>query len=228
MVYNRIQVAFGALRKIRGPSLQWQYNEKQYLVIKGLDLPEYYAVDFCNEGDADTITMTPTENGVEIPDQFLLTGKPLVAYVVVVDGESINTIGQITFPVNVRGRRTDISPEPAEQQQIDALIDTLNHAVDEAEDSMEEAGRHAEDAESNATLSESWAVCGTGTRLGEDTNNAKYYSDLSAQSAEESGYAWFDVHDDDGIMYVYISDNLSEDVSFEVNENTGVLEVTYN
>lgn len=139
MNYKITTVAFGAMRKIRGPSLQWQYNEKQYLVIKGLDLPEYYAVDFCNEGDADTITMTLTENGVEIPDQFLLTGKPLVAYVVVVDGESVNTIGQITFPVNVRGRRTDISPEPAEQQQIDSLIGALNDGVSRAETAAEAA-----------------------------------------------------------------------------------------
>ena len=129
MTYNKIQVAFGALKKITGPSLQWQYNEKQILVITGLDLPEYYAVDFCNEGDADTITMTASAAGVEIPDQFLLTGKRLIAYIVVVDGEAVNTIGQITFPVNVRGRRTDISPEPAEQQQIDELVNLLNNAA---------------------------------------------------------------------------------------------------
>lgn len=48
MVYNKIHVAFGALKKITGPSLERQYNEKQILVITGLDLPEYYAVDFCN------------------------------------------------------------------------------------------------------------------------------------------------------------------------------------
>ena len=45
--------------------------------------------------------------------------------------------------------------------------------------------------------------------------------------AEESGYAWFDVNDADGKMYVYISDNLSEDVHFAVNEAAGILEVTY-
>lgn len=128
MVYNKIQVAFGALKKITGPSLEWQYNEKQILVITGLDLPEYYAVDFCNEGDADTITMTASAAGVEIPDQFLLTGKRLIAYIVVVDGEAVNTIGQITFPVNPRGARTDISPEQKEQQQIDQLIATMNEA----------------------------------------------------------------------------------------------------
>lgn len=35
----------------------------------------------------------------------------------------------------------------------------------------------ATSADSDATLAESWAVGGTGTRAGEDTNNAKYWSD---------------------------------------------------
>ena len=228
MVYNRIQVAFGALKKINGPPLQWQYNEKQILVISGLDLPEYYAVDFCNEGDTDTITMTASASGVEIPDQFLLTGKRLLAYIVVIDGESVNTVGQITFPVNVRGRRTDISPKPAEQQQIDSLIGALNSAVEEAGNAAEEADGYAQEAENSAILSESWAVGGTGTRPGEDNDNAKHYAELAAQGAEESGYAWFDVDDSDGHMYIYISDNLSEDVSFALDESTGHLMITYN
>lgn len=307
MNYKYITVAFGALKKITGPPLQWQYNEKQYLIIKGLDLPEVYAVDFMNQGDAKTITMTPTAEGVLIPDQFLLDARPLIAYIVVIDGESVNTIAQITFPVNPRGARTDMSPEPAEQQQIDQLIATMNEAVADSQASAEESGRqagiseeHAQDSEAwavgqrggvdvestdetyrnnakyyageadriskgNAELAESWAIGGTGKRQGEDTNNAKYfseeserlgqekaklaeswavggtgirpgedrnnakyYSELAAQHAEESGYAWFDINDDNGHMYVYISDNLSEDVSFAINESTGHLEVTYN
>ena len=128
-----ITVSFNALRKITGPALQWQYNETQYLIIKGLNLPEVYAVDFMNQGDTETITMVPTSEGVLIPDQYLQDGRPLIAYIVVVDGESVNTIAQITFPVNVRGRRTDISPEPVEQQQIDSLIGALSSGVTRAE-----------------------------------------------------------------------------------------------
>lgn len=300
MTYKTTTVAFGAVRKITGPALQWQYNEKQFLVINGLDLPDFYEVDFCNKGDTETITMTNTENGIEIPDQYLLDGRPLIAYIVVVDGESVNTIGEITFPVNKRAERTDMSPEPAEQQQIDALIDTLNTAVGNAEASAEESEGHALDAEAwavgerggepvedgdetyqnnakyyaeeadrisgeNATLAESWAVGGTGKRQGEDTDNSKYYAEeserigqekatlaeswavggtgtrpgedndnakhwaeLAAQHADESGYAWFDVNDEDGHMYIYISDNLSEDVDFAINEETGHLMITYN
>lgn len=42
------------------------------------------------------------------------------------------------------------------------------------------------DAENAATLAESWAVGGTGTRTGEDTNNAKYWADQAAASAGQS------------------------------------------
>ena len=181
MKYKYITVSFGALRKITGPSIQWQYNEKQYLIIKGLDLPDVYAVDFMNQGDTDTITMTPTSEGVLIPDQFLLDGRPLIAYVVVIDGESVNTIAQITFPVNVRGKRTDMSPEQKEQQQIDQLIETMNETVAKAAGSAEESERQAGISEDHAQDSEAWAVGQRGGADVEDTdetyqNNAKYYA----------------------------------------------------
>ena len=37
----------------------------------------------------------------------------------------------------------------------------------------------------SATLSESWAIGGTGTREGEDTQNSKYYSDLAEETVAE-------------------------------------------
>lgn len=138
MTYNKTTVSFGALRTITGPAIQWQYNVKQTLFIRGLDLPENYLVDFCNEGDATTISMPASlTDGVEIPDQFLQNGKRLIALIVVVDGESVNTIAQATFPVNGRGARTDIEPEPAEQQQIDSLVDRMNEATEAVEQAAE-------------------------------------------------------------------------------------------
>lgn len=38
----------------------------------------------------------------------------------------------------------------------------------------------------NALLSESWAKGGTGVRVGEDTNNSKYYSDVSKSASEHA------------------------------------------
>lgn len=272
MIFNRINVSFGALKKTVGPSINYRYDTKQILIINGLDLPEYYEVDFCNEGDTTTITMVGTSEGVQIPDDFLQTGRKVKAYLVLhgVEEGAVETRYEITLPVNPRPARSDIQPTPAEQLQIDTLVAAMNQAVTDSEESADESERqaeiskgHAQDAEAwavgerdgvpvddedetyqnnaryyageadrisrgNATLAESWAVGGTGTRPGEDKDNAKHWAEVAQQGAEESGYAWFDVDDEDGHMYIYISDNLSDDVSFAVNENTGHLVITYN
>lgn len=48
------------------------------------------------------------------------------------------------------------------------------------------AEESASNAEKSSVLSESWAVGGTGTRDGEDTNNSKHYSDVSFSYKEEA------------------------------------------
>lgn len=48
------------------------------------------------------------------------------------------------------------------------------------------APNYAQNAKNSATLAESWAIGGTGTRSGEDTNNAMYYAQQAALSA--NGY----------------------------------------
>lgn len=61
-------------------------------------------------------------------------------------------------------------------------------AADDAEyahDKAAEAANSAQSAHDDAVLSESWAVGGTGTRSGEDTNNSYYWSLQSAASASE-------------------------------------------
>lgn len=207
MNYKYITVSFGALRKITGPALQWQYNEKQYLIIKGLNLPEVYAVDFMNQGDTETITMVPTSEGVLIPDQFLQDGRPLIAYIVMVDGESVNTIAQITFPVNTRGKRTDMSPTPKEQQQIDQLIDAMNEAVENSADSAEESERQAGISGEYATDSEAWAVGqrdGTDVDVSDETyhNNSKFWSQMAQEAAGKDGWVHFYIDEEDVLHYV--------------------------
>lgn len=49
-----------------------------------------------------------------------------------------------------------------------------------------EAAQSAEAAENSATLSESWAVGGTGTREGEDTDNSKYYAGEAERFRDEA------------------------------------------
>lgn len=62
-----------------------------------------------------------------------------------------------------------------------------------------ESAQHAEDA---AILSESWAVGETGTRPGEDTDNAKYYAQLAEQQAAEGGWIRFYIDERGYLHYV--------------------------
>lgn len=56
--------------------------------------------------------------------------------------------------------------------------------------SAQSAGASAQSAQASSKLSESWAVGGTGTRTGEDTNNAKYWA-MAAQGAAGGGVSSF-------------------------------------
>lgn len=67
---------------------------------------------------------------------------------------------------------------------------TAESAKSAAAGSAQSAGASAQSAQASGKLSESWAVGGTGTRTGEDTNNARYWSE-QAQNAAGSGVSSF-------------------------------------
>ena len=116
--------------RVMAPALRWEYDLAQYLKIEGLQLPEYYQVDFCNVGDEETITMVGTADGVLIPDQLIQTGLPIAAYLYLQTGtESWNTEIMILISVMGRPERTDIEPTPEEQSTIDSLLAAMNEAV---------------------------------------------------------------------------------------------------
>ena len=147
MTYNIINVSFGALRKITGPFISYQYDVQQILVINGLNLPEYYEVDFCNEGDTYTETIVGTAAGVAIPNKFLRTGKKVKAYLVLVGDGDVQTRYEITLPVSVRPQRQDIDPTDDQQLQIDSLVAALNSGVSRAEDAASVLENASADAE---------------------------------------------------------------------------------
>lgn len=62
---------------------------------------------------------------------------------------------------------------------------------DQAQSSATAAAASASEAGVKSTLSESWAVGGTGIRQGEDTNNSKYFAQQSANSAA-TAQGWSD------------------------------------
>ena len=69
---------------------------------------------------------------------------------------------------------------------IEVDYEALHRAVETAEGNAGSAAQSAGDAAGSAKLAKSWAVGGTGARSGEDTDNAKYYSEKSKASADSA------------------------------------------
>ena len=114
------------------------------------------------------------------------------------------------------GNSQPITPSELDQilQQLDGLEDTLEEdrqaaesaaeqaaaSAQEAAEGAEQAGQSAQSAADSAQAAgenagaaerwsrtaESWAVGGTGTRTGEDTDNAKYYARLTRDDAQQA------------------------------------------
>lgn len=153
---------------------QWDRGKK--LKLTGAELPQAYTVEFCNPGDRQTVGAVGGEDGVDIPNELLQTGKPITAYLVLQTGtDERGTERWISIYVKPRELPPDDIPDPEQASAIDQAIAALDQAV-------ADCGELAEDAEA-------WAV---GTRDGEpvsaaDTtyhNNAKYYAEQAAESEE--------------------------------------------
>lgn len=80
----------------------------------------------------------------------------------------------------------DGSVTPTIAQQLQAEIDSIEAEYSELPEKVAEAEAYANASHSSATESKSWAVGGTNTRTGEDTDNSKYYSEQSDNSSISS------------------------------------------
>ena len=73
---NILRVAFKGETEITSRSL-YQYDYGQYLKFIDIDLPAAYEVHFSNKITVDSTTSVGNENGVLIPDEYLLSGLPV-------------------------------------------------------------------------------------------------------------------------------------------------------
>lgn len=78
------------------------------------------------------------------------------------------------------GEATDNAKYYSEQAASAASTAAADAAADAVADVQSTLEGLVDDAETAATLSESYAIGGTGARTGEDTDNAKYYAELSS------------------------------------------------
>ena len=99
---------------------------------------------------------------------------------------------------------------------------SAGQSASDADQSMQDAQGYADDASASAQNAENSAQSAE-----ESADEAEHYADLAGQHATEAGYAFFDVDDSDGELYVEKTDNLNN-LDFTVNETTGTLEVVIN
>lgn len=126
----------------------YQYDYEQQLQINGLALPEVFQADFCNAGDASTVSVLGENDVVDIPAQFIADGRDILAYVFYYDeATGGKTRAEITITVMARPERTDEQPTPEQESIIDQAIDALNEGVERAENAADNAEGYAGDAE---------------------------------------------------------------------------------
>lgn len=139
MSYNIVSVTFGSQTRVIAPEIEYQFDVQQILVINGLELPEYYTVEFCNEGDAETQPALGTDEGVAIPNNLLQTGDRILAYLVLSEDDSVQTRREIVIPVRQRPVRGELARTQNEKTQLDHVIELLETAVEDAQEAAEDA-----------------------------------------------------------------------------------------
>ncbi len=229
---NIIIAAFGAQHETRVRP-RYRYDTGQRLIIKTPNgLPDFYEVYFANDGGtAEAEPHLATAEGVLIPDSFFQSGAAIIAWAHVYGLPTEGTtIYKVTIPILNRARPANVEPTPEEQDIIAEVIAALNEAVEEADASASAAATSASEATSSAEDAEAWAVGernGEPVTRGDETylNNARHYAAVAQQGAQNAGFAWFDIDDSTGEMNVTVTRDLGEDLEFQINENSGELEV---
>lgn len=158
----------------------WQYDYGQILRIEGLQLPTAVEIHFSlqKKGGEAVRRIGTTQDGVTdvvIPDSMLENGDTaenyeIYVFVYLADETSGQTVHKITLPVIARPKPEAFS-KPEDAELFRAAIAAVNASADRAEDA--------------GVMAQSWAVGGTGTRAGEDADNAKYYAGKAEDALRE-------------------------------------------
>lgn len=108
------------------------------IIFKNVDVPDSFQVHFSNTKNNDG-TAKPwigtKDEGVVIPDEYLISGKTVYAWIFVQENESGMSRYMVEIPVASKPTVTDESPTPEQRSAWDDAIAELNKAVDEAKES---------------------------------------------------------------------------------------------
>lgn len=148
---NEVKAVFGGRKETETAPL-YQYDYGQRLVVYGPSLPGSYEVHFSNDKTAGAAkTQIGDSTGVRIPDEYLISGADIFAWIFVHEGNSDGeTKYIIKIPVKKRARPSDDPPTPEDQSVITQAIAALSGAVERAQESAESAEESAQRAEDAA------------------------------------------------------------------------------
>lgn len=147
---NEVKAVFGGRRETETAPL-YQYDYGQRLVVYGPSLPGSYEVHFSNDKTGVAKTQIGDSTGVSIPDEYLISGADIFAWIFVHEGNSDGeTKYIIKIPVKKRARPSDDPPTPEDQSVITQAIAALSGAVERAQESAESAEESAQRAEDAA------------------------------------------------------------------------------
>jgi len=173
------------------------------LQIEGAELPATYRVDFSNnrhKGEA--IPVYGNENGAEVPEELIATGKDIFAFYYYIGENFGKTAYTWKIPNDTRAQNGDRTPTPTQQDSIDQLIVRSNEAVTSAEQSASAAGQSAQNASDSAIeanraelSAKSHALNAEQSSINADSsaNDASTSAEASAQSANLSAQIKADV-----------------------------------
>lgn len=117
----------------------WQWDYGQILKIEGVALPVAYEVHFTTSDNRPAIVQIGNADGVNVPDQLLDTGSPIIAYIYLHTGDADGeTVKIITIPVSRRAAISNEQPTPEQQTAIEEAIEVLNSGIDTVQTIAEE------------------------------------------------------------------------------------------
>ena len=177
--------------RVTRTSAVYQYDYGQILQFSVLELPSAYEVHFSNQESLGTSkTSIGNEDGVVIPDEYLLSGEKVYAWIFLHEGlDDGETEYKITIPVNKRARPTDIEPTPVQQDVITQTIAELNSAVEKVSQAVanspkiEDGTWHVWDADN-----EVWIDTGVKAEGIDGTNGVDGISPVITTEPVENGH----------------------------------------
>ena len=95
---------------------------------------------------------------------------------------SLEKMQEIANETIVQVNQTVEQVNETERTANDA-VNRANNTLNHADEVLRDATQQADNSAGSAVLSRSWAVGGTGSRSGEDTDNSEYYSRQAKTSA---------------------------------------------